>query len=156
MPHHQRATEEAVTIPQRETRGLGMPWEETYGYAQVVRIDDTLYVSGQLAHDDAGNIVGPARLDANGRIVDHSNMAVQMRQSYVNAAKVLGLLGATLQHVVEEVLYVTDMDAAFAAAGPVRKQAYGSAMPAVASTIVTTSRLALPAQLIEIRFVARV
>lgn len=79
-----------------------------------------------------------------------------MRQTYANAVKVLGRYGATLANVVEEVLYVTNMDAAFAAAGPVRKAAYGSERPAVASTILTTSRLALPAQLIEIRFTARV
>jgi hypothetical protein len=35
-----------------------MPWEETYGYAQAVRVGDTIYVSGQLSHDDAGNIIG--------------------------------------------------------------------------------------------------
>jgi hypothetical protein len=57
---------------------------------------------------------------------------------------------------VEEVLYVTDMDAAFAAAGPVRKEAYGSEKPDVASTILVTPRLALPPQLIEIKFIARV
>jgi enamine deaminase RidA (YjgF/YER057c/UK114 family) len=142
--------------PNKETRGLGMPWEETYGYAQAVRVGDTIYVSGQLSHDDAGNLVAPAPLGTHGQILDHGNMALQMRQSYVNAVKVLALFGATLDHVVEEVLYVTNMDAAFAAAGPVRKEAYGSERPAVASTILTTSRLALPAQLIEIRFKARV
>jgi hypothetical protein len=57
--------------------------------------------------------------------------------------------------VVEEVIYVTDMDTAFAAAGPVRKEAYGAARPAVASTILVTSRLALAAQLVEIKFVAK-
>ena len=145
-----------MTTPQRETHGLGMPWEETYGYAQAVRVGDTIYVSGQLSHDDAGNLVGPAPLGAHGEILDHANMAVQMRRAYANAAKLLDRFGATLQHVVEEVLYVTDMDAAFAAAGPVRKQAYESEMPAVASTIVTTSRLAFPAQLVEIRLTARV
>src|SRR3954469_5202110 len=88
-----------MTIPQRQTATLGMPWEKTYGYAQAVRVGDTLYVSGQLGHDDAGNIVGAAPPDAHGDDVDHSNMAAQMRQAYVNAAKVLGLLGATLQHV---------------------------------------------------------
>ena len=140
----------------REARGLGMPWEEAYGYAQAVRVGDTIYVSGQLSHDDAGTLVSPAPLGARGEIVDHSGMEAQMRQAYRNAAKVLELFGATLQHVVEEVLYVTDMDAAFAAAGPVRKEAYGSAVPAVASTILTTSRLAFPAQLVEIRLTARV
>ena len=139
----------------KETRGLGMPWEEQYGYAQAVRVDDTIYVSGQLSHDDEGNFVAPAPLDEHGVILDHSNMAAQMRQTYVNAGKLLGLYGASLQNVVEEVIYVTDMDAAFAEAGPIRKEAYGSPTPQVASTILTTSRLALPTQLIEIRFTAR-
>ena len=101
-------------------------------------------------------MVGAAPLDDRGRILDHANMEVQMRQTYANAKKLLGLYGASLDDVVEEVLYVTDMDAAFAAAGPVRKEAYGSERPDVASTILVTPRLALPAQLIEIKFVAKV
>jgi enamine deaminase RidA (YjgF/YER057c/UK114 family) len=145
-----------ITTADRETGTLGMPWEESYGYAQAVRVGDTIYLSGQLSHDDAGNLVGPAPLDPQHRILDHSNMEIQMRQAYANAEKVLARFGAGLRHVVEEVLYVTDMDAAFAVAGRVRKQAYGSEMPAVASTIVTTSRLAFPAQLVEIRFTARI
>jgi enamine deaminase RidA (YjgF/YER057c/UK114 family) len=140
----------------KDAKGLGMPWEDAYGYAQAVRVDDTIYVSGQLSHDDEGNIVAPAPLGERGEILEHSGMEAQMRQTYANAAKILGRYGATLQDVVEEVLYVTDMDAAFAAAGPVRKEAYGSERPVVASTILTTSRLALPTQLIEIRFTARV
>lgn len=52
--------------------------------------------------------------------------------------------------MVEEVLYVTNMEKAFAAAGPVRKEAYGSETPQVVSTILVTPRLALPTQLIEI------
>ncbi|HUP00206.1 MAG TPA: Rid family hydrolase [Gemmatimonadota bacterium] len=79
-----------------------------------------------------------------------------MRQTYANAQTILGKFDATLDDVVEEVLYVTDMDAAFAAAGPVRKEAYGSERPDVASTILVTPRLALPPQLIEIKFIARV
>ena len=140
----------------KDARGLGMPWEDLYGYAQAIRVGDTIYVSGQLSHDDKGNIVGPAPLNEKGEILDHSNMETQMRQTYANAEKILGQYDATLQNVVEEVLYVTDMNAAFSAAGPVRKKAYGSERPAVASTIVTTSRLALPTQLIEIKFTARV
>jgi enamine deaminase RidA (YjgF/YER057c/UK114 family) len=100
-------------------------------------------------------MVAPAGLDEGGRIRDHSNMEAQMRQSYVNARRILARFGATLDNVVEEVIYVTDMDRAFAAAGPVRKEAYGSKRPAVASTILVTPRLALPTQLIEIKLVAR-
>jgi enamine deaminase RidA (YjgF/YER057c/UK114 family) len=140
----------------KDVKGFGMPWESQYGYAQAVRVDDTIYVSGQLSHDDQGNIVGAAPLDDSGKIRDHSNMEIQMRQTYANAKKILSQFGATLDNVVEEVLYVTDMDRAFAAAGPVRKEAYGSEGPEVASTIVVTPRLALPTQLIEIKFVAKV
>ena len=138
------------------THGLGMPWEDAFGYVQAVQVGDTIYVSGQLGHDDEGNMVAPAPLDASGRIVDYSNMEAQMRQTFVNAAKILGRFGATLDNVVEEVIYVTDMDAGFAAAGPVRKEAYGAPKPAVASTILVTPRLALPTQLVEIQFKARV
>ena len=139
----------------KDSKGLGMPWEAEYGYAQAVRVGDTIYVSGQLSHDDDGNFVAPAPLDDQGGIRDHSNMEAQMRQTYANAKKVLAQYEATMNDVVEEVLYVTDMDAAFAAAGPVRKEAYDSEKPDVASTILVTPRLALPPQLIEIKFIAK-
>lgn len=140
----------------KETKSLGMPWETSYGYAQAVKVGDTIHVSGQLSHDDVGNLVGAAPVDDGGRILDHANMEIQMRQTYANATKLLGMYGASLDNVVEEVVYVTDMDAAFAVAGSVRKEAYGSARPDVASTILVTPRLAFPAQLVEIKFVAKV
>ncbi len=82
-------------------------------------------------------------------------MRIQMAQSYTNAKKVLAQYGVTLDNVVEEVLYVTDMDAAFAVAGAVREEAYGG-RPVVASTILVTPRLAFPNQLIEIKLIAKV
>jgi enamine deaminase RidA (YjgF/YER057c/UK114 family) len=139
----------------RQVAHLGMPWEAAYGYAQAVRVGDTIYVSGQLSHDDQGNMVAPAPLDAQGNITDHGNMGRQMAQSYANIKKLLQELGATMDHVVEEVVYVTDMDAAFAVAGSVRTEAYGRA-PAVASTILVTPRLAFRDQLIEIKVIAKV
>jgi len=140
----------------KDVKVFGMPWEDQYGYAQAVKVDDTIYISGQLSHDEKGNMVAPAALDDGGRIRDHSNMEAQMRQTYKNAKKILNQFGATLDNVVEEVLYVTDMETAFAVAGPIRKEAYGSQTPAVASTILVTPRLALPTQLIEIKFIAKV
>lgn len=139
----------------KDVKGFGMPWEDQYGYFQAVKVDDTIYVSGQLSHDEQGNLVGAATLDDSGNIRDHSNMEIQMRQTYANAKKILGEFGATLDNVVEEVVYVTDMDAAMSVAGAVRKEAYGSEKPQVASTILVTPRLAFPAQLIEIKFIAK-
>jgi enamine deaminase RidA (YjgF/YER057c/UK114 family) len=81
-------------------------------------------------------------------------MEEQMRVTYANAAKLLARFGATLDHVVEETLYVLDVDAAFAAAGKVRKKAYATARPQCASNLIGVSRLAFPEQLIEIVFKA--
>ena len=138
---------------EKQTEVLGMPWEGFYGYVQAVKVGNTLYLSGQLSHDDQGNMVAPAPLDGDGRITDHGNMGPQMAQTYANAKILLARYGATLDNVVEEVLYVTDMDAAFAVAGEVRAEAYGGP-PVVASTILVTPRLAFPDQLIEIKFIA--
>ncbi|HYO97087.1 MAG TPA: Rid family hydrolase [Polyangiaceae bacterium] len=140
----------------KQSEGLGMAWEDANGYAQAVKVGDTIYISGQLSHDATGNLVAPAPLDAKGAIADHSNMAAQMRQSYVNAKELLARYGATLDNVVEEVIYVTDMDAALAAAGPVRKEQYGSPKPTVACTVLVTPRLAFAPQLVEIKLIARV
>jgi enamine deaminase RidA (YjgF/YER057c/UK114 family) len=139
----------------KEVANLGMPWKEQYGYAQAVKVGDTIYLSGQLSHDDDGNMVAPAPLDPAGGITDHGNMGQQMAQSYANIKRVLASFGAGMDDVVEEVVYVTDMEAAFAVAGTVRKEAYGGP-PVVASTILVTPRLAFPDQLIEIKVIARV
>jgi enamine deaminase RidA (YjgF/YER057c/UK114 family) len=139
----------------KDVKGFGMPWEDQYGYVQALKVDDTIYVSGQLSHDEQGEIVGAAPLDDSGKIRDHSNMEIQMRQTYANAKKILSEFGATLDNVVEEVIYVTDMDQVMSIAGPVRKEAYGSDKPEVASTILVTPRLAFPTQLIEIKFIAK-
>jgi enamine deaminase RidA (YjgF/YER057c/UK114 family) len=139
----------------KEVFNLGMPWEDQYGYAQAVKVGDTIYVSGQLSHDDEGNMIAPAPLDPAGSIADHGNMGPQMAQSYANITKVLAGFGATMDDIVEEVVYVTDMDAAFAVAGEVRAAAYGG-RPVVASMILVTPRLAFPDQLIEIKVIAKV
>ncbi len=127
----------------KKTASLGMPWEKDYGYAQAVQVRDTIYVSGQVSHDDKGNIVGLG------------NMEVQMRQAYANVQKVLAEYNATMDNVVDEVLFVTDMDAGFAAAVKCRQEVF-SGTPAVANTIVQIQRLAFPELMIEIRCVARV
>ncbi|MEU3980497.1 Rid family hydrolase [Streptomyces sp. NPDC026672] len=147
-----------VTVPASKgshVENFGVPWESSYGYVQAIRHGDTIYISGQLANKGS-ELVAPAPLDDNGKVTDFSNMGDQMRQSYVNAQELLGRFGASLDDVVEEVLYVLDIPAAFEVAGPVRKAAYGRQDPQVASTIVGVTGLAFPEQLIEIKLIARV
>jgi len=130
----------------------GVAWEGTYGYNQAVRVKDVIYVSGQLGHDNEGVLVAPAALDANGKPNDFSGMEQQMRQTYLNTIALLAQFGATLDNVVEETLYVLDVDAAFEVAGKVRKAVYGNDLPQCASNLIGVSRLAFPQQLIEITF----
>lgn len=127
----------------KETKSLGMPWEREYGYAQAVKVGDTIYVSGQVSHNDQGKIVG------------HGDMEAQMRQAYANVQKLLAQYGATMANVVDEILFVTDMEAAFPARVKCGKEVYAGA-PVVASTIVQIQRLAFPELMIEIRCVAKV
>jgi 2-iminobutanoate/2-iminopropanoate deaminase len=130
-------------IINKETKSLGMPWEKEYGYAQSVKVGDTIYVSGQISHDETDKIVG------------RGDMEAQMRQTYINIQKVLTQYGATMDNIIDEILFVRDMDAAFSAAVKCRKDVF-SGTPVVASTIVQIQRLAFPELLIEIRCIARV
>jgi enamine deaminase RidA (YjgF/YER057c/UK114 family) len=127
----------------KETKSLGMSWEKEYGYTQAVKVRNTIYLAGQVSHDDKGNIVGPGDMEA------------QMRQAYANIEKVLAQYGATIDNVVDEVLFVTDMDAAFAARVKCRQVVFAG-KPQVASTIVQIQRLAFPELMIEIKCVAKV
>ena len=43
----------------KKIENLGMPWEDQYGYAQAVKVGDTIYLSGQLSHDDQGKFFNP-------------------------------------------------------------------------------------------------
>ena len=93
-------------------------------------------MSGQLSHDDKGAMIAPASLDESRKPADFSMMAERMRVTYANASKILAHFGATLDHEVEETLYVLDVDQAFAVAGKVRKEAYATARPQCASNLI--------------------
>jgi len=67
----------------------------------------------------------------------------------------LGQYGATIANVVDEVLFVTDIEAAFAAAVRVRPEVFAG-RPVVASTLVQIQRLAFPELMIEIKCIAKV
>ena len=126
--------------PEKQAEYFDVPWETSYGYPQAVRHGDTIYVSGQLSHRGA-HFHAPAPTDANNAITDFSAMEEQMRQTYANVQELLARFEASLDNVVEEVIYVLDVDTASAVAGPVRKAAYGREDPLVASTLVGTTRL---------------
>ena len=127
----------------KEAKSLNMPWEQEYGYSQAVKVGDTIYLSGQVSHDDEGNVLGDG------------DMEFQMRAAYANVGKVLAQYGASIENVVDEILFVTDMEAAFGARAKMKDEVFSGA-PVVASTIVQIQSLAFPPLMIEIRCIARV
>ena len=113
--------------------------------ANGVKQGDTIYISGQVGTDGEGNLVG------------EGDLAAQTRQAYANVQEVLAHFGATMDHVVDETWYVTDIGATMANVGElfgIRAEAYGK-NPEVAQTMVQVSGLVMPALLIELKCVAR-
>ena len=127
----------------KEEKNLNMPWEKEYGYSQAVKVGDTIYLSGQISHNETGEIVGVGNVEA------------QIRQAYVNIKKLLAEYGASVENIVDETWFVTDIESADAAAGKLRKEIY-SGIPVVALTVVEIKRLAFPELLVEIKCVAKV
>jgi enamine deaminase RidA (YjgF/YER057c/UK114 family) len=111
------------------------------GFAQAVKVDKMIYVSGTTAYRDGQE--PPA------------DMAEQMRIAYGRISDALGHFGATLANVVEQTVFVTDMDAALAARH-VRLEVYGAASDMFpASATVEVSRLGRPGLMVEIKVSAR-
>ena len=127
----------------KEVKNLNVPWEKEYGYSQAVKVGDTIYLSGQISHDETGEIIGINDVEA------------QIRQAYVNIKKLLAEYGAGLENIVDETVFATDMEGAFAAAVKCRQEIF-SGTPVLASTIVEIKRLAFPELLIEIKCVAKI
>jgi enamine deaminase RidA (YjgF/YER057c/UK114 family) len=118
------------------------PWQDMY--VQGVRVGDALHLAGQVSIDEEGRVVGAG------------DLAAQCRQAYANVARVLAAYGATLQNVVEETVFVTDIAAALRRIDEftaLRHEIFGGP-PEVAQTLVQVAALALPDLLVEIKCVA--
>lgn len=109
---------------------FGPSQDTTWGYAQVVKIDNVLYLSGTVTYD----------LTPEG-----------VKGLYTQLEKSLQHFGAGFQHVVKENLYTLDIDA-MKALNYVRKPFYKGDFPA--ATWVQVSRLFTPQTKLEIELVA--
>jgi reactive intermediate/imine deaminase len=111
------------------------------GYAHVVEVRGgrTLYVSGQIAVDASGNVVG------------RGSMREQAAQVFENLKAALAAANATLADVAKITVFVTDMSEIHVLR-EVRHGYFGDAVPA--STLVQVVRLVRPELLIEIEAVA--
>lgn len=127
----------------REPTFFGNFMEDVYGFAQAVKVGDSIYVSGQTAFQDDGSIAGG------------DDMAAQMRAAYAGIARALAPFGASVADIVDETLFVTDMAAAVTVARAIRGEVFGNVFH-LASTLCEVNALGAPELLIEIKCSARV
>src|SRR5207249_5050797 len=109
-------------------------------YSHVVAVEGrrTVFIAGQLARDQQGNVVGKG------------DMRAQLRQVGENLKAALAAAGATLNDLVKTTTYVTDIDEFFKHVD-VRMEYFG-ALPT--STTVEVRRLAHPDLLVEVEAIA--
>lgn len=108
--------------------------------SQGYRVNDTVYISGQFSHDANGKFVGQGDFDA------------QVRETLKNIDRVLAGFKLKRSNIAELVVYLTDPRKQSDPLIPILQQYLGDHRPA--ATVLGTTGLFYPEQLIEIRVVA--
>jgi len=131
----------AARVPamQRKTIDPGWTWDDGLPLAQARQIGNTIYVSGQVAYNSAGRLVG------------EGDMRAQTRQVFDNIQAVLAAAGARLEDIIKINTYITDQSK-FMDMLEARKEIFGATPPA--STAVVVAGLAFPGLLIEVEAIA--
>ncbi len=114
------------------------------GYTHIVEVNGpgkTIYISGQIA------------LDKDGKVVGAGDMKAQAEQVFKNLQAALDAAGAKFSDVVKMNTYITDMAQA-PAVREVRARYFGDTSPA--STLVQVVHLARPEFMLEIEVIAAV
>ena len=117
------------------------PWAEKFGFHLGIRVENTVYVSGTVAWDRDGNIVG------------RDNMLEQSRQAFSNVKEILAEAGATMDDVVKINAFLTDINR-YTEYSAARAEAFTNNIPA--STAVASPALVEPGLLIEIEAIAEI
>jgi len=126
-------------MPQKKLINPPSPRAGKAPFAQGVQVGETLYVSGQIAQD------------ADGQIVGVSDMVAQARQVFANIDAVLKEAGSSLKDVVKITCYVSDMRY-YADYSKVRAELFPDAD--IASATVISPGFVNPDALIEIETIA--
>jgi len=113
------------------------------GYSHIVEVTGgrTLYVSGQVALDQSGTLVGA------------NDLRAQTRQVFENLRAALVASGAGLEHVVKITVFMIDASQ-IQVFREVRETVFKGPLPA--STLVQVVRLARPEFMIEVEAIATV
>lgn len=127
---------------QQQRLSLGLPAEDLYGYSQAIRVDDTVFISGQFSHD------------VGGELLHAGNCAAQCELAFANLDRVLEAMGVTRRQVVATTLYVVGLQENLGTVASAHRKYFDSALPT--SSAVGVAELILPGQLVEVEAVARI
>lgn len=119
----------------RHNINTGTPWESLVGYSRAVRVGQLVFVTGTIAADEAGRIIGGD--DPYAQAV----AAIRKIQAALQRA------GADLEDVVRTRMYITNIDH-WQQIGRAHCEFFGRIRPA--TTMVEVSRLIVPEALVEI------
>jgi reactive intermediate/imine deaminase len=108
-------------------------------FTDAVRAGELLFVSGIVA------------VDGQGRLVGGDDVVAQTRQVFENMRSVLAAAGCGFEDVVKVTVFLTDIDER-PLINPVRQEVFGATRPA--STLVEGPRLAVPGARVEVEAVA--
>jgi enamine deaminase RidA (YjgF/YER057c/UK114 family) len=111
-------------------------------FSQGVQVGNILTLAGQLGDD------------AEGKVPD--SIREQMENCYQNIQNVLNEFGASLENIIDETWFVTDVNECMANVDEIfsaREKIYGC-KPEVSQTLVGTTSLVLPDCKIEIKCIA--
>ena len=108
-------------------------------FTDAVRAGELLFVSGIVA------------VDGDGRLVGVDDVVEQARQVFRNMGEVLAAVGCDFADVVKVTVFLTEIGDR-PRINPVRQEVFGNARPA--STLIEVSRLAVEGARIEIECVA--
>ena len=123
----------------RTNFATGALWEDIVGYSRAVRVGNVVEVTGTVAVDD------------NGAVVGKENPFEQTKFIIQKIENVLQRAGATLNDVVRTRMFVTDISK-WELYGKAHGEFFGTIKPC--TTMVEVSRLISPEYLIEIEATA--
>tara|TARA_B000000475_G_scaffold37380_1_gene27824 strand:- start:1307 stop:1696 length:390 start_codon:yes stop_codon:yes gene_type:complete len=113
-------------------------------FSQGVQVGNVLTMAGQIAVDDNGNTP--------------DDLKSQMIVCYENILKILDHFGGTLENVVDETWFVTDIDECMENVSEIfaeREKIYGC-KPEVSQTLIGVNALVQPTLKIEIKCIAHI
>ena len=117
----------------------GWVWTKKLNISAGVKLGETVILSGTVALDSEGNVVG------------QGDVYAQSKQIFKNIEEALTSAGATMVDVVKLTAYLTDISS-YREFGRARTEAFPGGVPS--STAVATPALIMPELLVEVEAIA--